>query len=117
MKDLIEDLMKTFKVDPPRFCLKCYALVTNCVKRGSVWGGVVVVGGGDCSNVISTFKAIALLFIYVFLSHFNFNTHFLKLYQSHWLGIFASNVHIMLFWHLHLDDSWQNDDIEKNIGN
>ena len=53
VKDFIGDLMKTFKVDfskdvnnvrPPRFCLKCYALVTNCVKRGSVGegGGVAV---------------------------------------------------------------------------
>ena len=57
MKDFIGDLMKTFKVDvskdvnnvhPPRFCLKCYALVTNCVKRGSVWGG----GGGGGIAVI-----------------------------------------------------------------
>ena len=61
--------MKTFKVDvskdvnnvhTPRFCLKCYALVTNCVKRESACGG------GGCSNVISSFKVIALLFIYVF---------------------------------------------------
>ena len=60
--------MKTFKVDvskdvnnvhPPRFCLKCYALVADCVKRGSV-------GGGGGINVISSFKVIALLFIYVF---------------------------------------------------
>ena len=51
VKDFIGDLMKTFEVDvskdvnnvhPPRFCLKCYALVTNCVKTGSAWGG----GGG-----------------------------------------------------------------------
>ena len=65
--------MKTFKLDvskdvnnvhPPRFCLKCYVLVTNCVKRGSVWGGRG--GGGDCSNVISSFRVIALLFNYVF---------------------------------------------------
>ena len=71
VKDFTGDLMKTFKVDvskyvnnvhPPRFCLEFYALVTNCVKRGSVCGG----GGGDCSNVISSFKVIASLFIYVF---------------------------------------------------
>ena len=51
MKDFIGDLMKTFKVDvskdvnnvhPPRFCLKCYVLVTNCVKREMYGGG----GGG-----------------------------------------------------------------------